>query len=108
MVVRLPLDFFLTRCFLMLSSERAELVLPFHKPELNLYPAYPQFNDFCKDKFGSYETRTALTAMSDVGRFVGRIVDDSRTLNHYVFCWGDEVNQTTIVKTVEELSPVKF
>ena len=83
------------------------MLLPLHKLELDPYPEFPHFKEWCKEKFGSYETRTAVIAVEDIGHFVARIVEDPRTLGKYVFCWEDEVNQAAIVKTVEELSPVE-
>jgi len=85
-----------------------QLLLPVHKLELSIYPGVPQVNEFLKPKYANYDTRTAATDIEDIGKFVARIVDDPRTLNHYVFCWGDEITQGKVVETVNELSPVKF
>jgi hypothetical protein len=63
--------------------------------------------EWLKEKYGSYETRTAVTDVGDIGHYVARIVVDERTLGRYVFCWGDEVTQGIVVKLVGELCPEK-
>jgi hypothetical protein len=88
--------------------DRMQLLLPTHKPEGSLYPEFPTINDWMKTKYASYDTRTAVTDLGDVGRFVARIVDGPITVNHYVFCWGDEVTQGDIIKTINELNPAKI
>ncbi len=40
--------------------------------------------------------KNALTHIPDVGKFVAEILDDDRTLNKYVFCWGDEKTQKEV------------
>jgi len=85
-----------------------QLLLPVHNFEASIFSGAPQINELLKPKYGSYDTRTATTDIEDIGKFVARIVDDPRTLDHYVFCWGDEVTQGKVVETVNELSPVKF
>jgi len=83
-------------------------LLPPYSRESSLFPDYPQMAEWVRNKYGSYETRTAVTDLADVGKFVARIVDDQRTLGQYVFCWGDEVTQAEVVKIVEELCPIKI
>ncbi|EIN05612.1 NAD(P)-binding protein [Punctularia strigosozonata HHB-11173 SS5] len=39
------------------------------------------------------DKKSALTDLDDVGKFVARIVEDERTLNRYVFVWGEERTQ---------------
>ncbi|EIM88909.1 NAD-P-binding protein [Stereum hirsutum FP-91666 SS1] len=41
--------------------------------------------------------KTAYTDLTDIGRFVARIVADPRTLNHHVFAWGEEITQQDLV-----------
>jgi uncharacterized protein YbjT (DUF2867 family) len=49
-----------------------------------------------------------LTDQRDVGRFVARIIKDERTLNKWVYTWGDILTQNEIVKLEEELSGEKI
>ena len=46
--------------------------------------------------YGSGDVKLALTDVRDIGKFVAEIIDDERTLNRYVFCWGDEKTQNEI------------
>ncbi|THU86523.1 NAD-P-binding protein [Dendrothele bispora CBS 962.96] len=41
--------------------------------------------------------KTAYTDLGDIGRFTARIVADPRTLNQYVFAWGEEITQQDIL-----------
>jgi hypothetical protein len=45
-----------------------------------------------------------ITDLRDVGRFVARIVTDERTLNQYVFAWGEEMTEKEIYSVMEEVS----
>jgi len=85
-----------------------QLLLPPYSRESSMYPDLPQFAEWVRSKYGNYNTRAAVTDLGDIGKFVARIIDDSRTLNQYVFCWGDEVTQATAIETVDELSPIKI
>ena len=53
-----------------------------------------------------------ITDLRDVGRFVARIVTDERTLNRFVFAWGEELTEKDIYSVMEEVSgeklPVNF
>jgi hypothetical protein len=53
-----------------------------------------------------------ITDLRDVGHFVARIVADERTLNQYVFAWGEEMTEKEIYSVMEQVSgeklPVKF
>jgi len=53
-----------------------------------------------------------ITDLRDVGRFVARIVADERTLNRYVFAWGEEMTEKQIYSVMEQVSgeklPVNF
>ncbi|THV02730.1 NAD-P-binding protein [Dendrothele bispora CBS 962.96] len=42
--------------------------------------------------------KTAYTDLEDVGRFTARIVADPRTLNQYVFAWGEEITQQDLLE----------
>ncbi|KLO11922.1 NAD(P)-binding protein [Schizopora paradoxa] len=45
---------------------------------------------------GSGNIKNAIIHTPDIGRFVAEIIADSRTLNQYVFCWGDEKTQNEL------------
>jgi len=45
---------------------------------------------------GTGDVKNAVTHIPDIGKFVAEIIDDERTLNKYVFCWGDEKTQKEI------------
>ncbi|KAE8142901.1 hypothetical protein BDV38DRAFT_267542 [Aspergillus pseudotamarii] len=45
--------------------------------------------------------------MRDIGRFVSRIIVDERTVNKYVYTWGDILTENEILDIVEELSGEK-
>lgn len=49
-----------------------------------------------------------LTDLRDIGRFVARIIADERTLNKYVYTWGDVLTENEIFSIVEELSGEKI
>ncbi|KAJ5963691.1 Glutathione S-transferase N-terminal [Penicillium vulpinum] len=48
-----------------------------------------------------------LTDLRDVGRFVARIIYDDRTLNKYVYTYGDILSENEINRIAEELSGEK-
>jgi hypothetical protein len=50
------------------------------------------------------ESPNLLTDLGDIGHFVARIVADERTLNKYVFTWGDVLTEKEIYSIMEELS----
>lgn len=58
--------------------------------------------------WGDGNLKTALTDLRDVGSYVARIVTDSRTINKYVFCYGDLLSQEDIFAKVEQLSGEKI
>lgn len=45
---------------------------------------------------GSGDIKSATTHIPDIGGFVAEILDDDRTLNQYVFCWGEEKTQNEL------------
>lgn len=45
---------------------------------------------------GTGDVKSAITHIPDIGKFVAEIIDDERTLNRYVFCWGDEKTQNEV------------
>ncbi|KAF4767107.1 hypothetical protein HAV15_009814 [Penicillium sp. str.  len=49
-----------------------------------------------------------LTDLRDIGRFVARIIGDDRTLNKYVYTYGDILTEKEIYRIAEELSGEKL
>ncbi|KAF8858696.1 NAD(P)-binding protein [Acephala macrosclerotiorum] len=49
-----------------------------------------------------------LIDLRDIGMFVARIIDDERTLNKYVYCWGEVLNENQIYDAMEEASGEKL
>ncbi len=49
-----------------------------------------------------------ITDLRDVGRFVARTVVDQRTLNRYVFAWGEEMTEKEIYSVMEDVSGEKL
>ena len=54
------------------------------------------------------ESPNLLTDVRDIGAFVARIVDDERTLNQYVYTWGDVLTEKEIYTIMEEVSGEKL
>jgi hypothetical protein len=50
------------------------------------------------------ESPNLLTDVRDIGAFVARIVGDERTLNRYVYTWGDVLTEKDIYTIMEEVS----
>ncbi|KAF2112812.1 isoflavone reductase family protein [Lophiotrema nucula] len=59
------------------------------------------------DVFHDGEAKTLLTDKRDMGRFVARIIKDSRTLNQKVFTYSDSLSQNEIIALLEEKSGEK-
>ena len=53
---------------------------------------------------GDGNLKTALTDLRDIGPYVATIITDSRTVNKYVFCYGDLLSQEEIFAMLESLS----
>ncbi|TVY42056.1 Isoflavone reductase-like protein [Lachnellula subtilissima] len=53
---------------------------------------------------GDKNIKTALTDLRDIGPYVARCIIDSRTLNKYVFCYGELLSQDELFARMEELS----
>lgn len=49
-----------------------------------------------------------LTDLRDIGRFVARIATDNRTLNQYVYTYGDLLSEMEIFGMMEEISGEKI
>ncbi|THG94215.1 hypothetical protein EW145_g8186, partial [Phellinidium pouzarii] len=52
-------------------------------------------------------SKAAMIDRRDIGEFVARILVDERTLNRYVFCYGEEVTQSEIHALAERVSGTK-
>ena len=52
--------------------------------------------------WGTGNVKTAITDRSDIGQYVARILADSRTLNRYVFIWGEEVTLNEVIALAEK------
>jgi hypothetical protein len=48
--------------------------------------------------------KTALTDLRDIGPYVAKIIMDVRTVNKYVFCYGELLSQEELFAKMEELS----
>ena len=57
---------------------------------------------------GDGEAPNLLIDLREIGSFVARIIDDERTLNKYVVCYGDVLSENQIFSTLEELSGEKL
>ena len=53
-------------------------------------------------------TPNILTDLRDIGRFVARIICDDRTLNKYVYTYGDVLSENEIYRIAEDLSGEKI
>jgi len=58
--------------------------------------------------YGDGDLKTGITDERDIGRYVARIIHDERTLNKYVYFFGEVVSQNTTFKLLEELSGEKI
>jgi len=54
--------------------------------------------------YGDGNIKAAVTDLRDIGRYVAKIITDDRTLNKYLFCYGDLLSQEEIFAKMEELS----
>lgn len=54
------------------------------------------------------ESPNIITDLKDIGHFVARIIADERTLNKYVFTWGDVLTEKEIYAIMEEVSGEKL
>ncbi|KAL1957242.1 hypothetical protein VTO42DRAFT_6148 [Malbranchea cinnamomea] len=60
------------------------------------------------DIHGDGEAPNLLTDLRDIGRFVARIIVDDRTINQYVYVWGEVLTENQIFAMLEELSGEKI
>lgn len=52
--------------------------------------------------------KTGITDLKDIGRFVSLIINDTRTLNHMVYLFGEVMSQREIFNLMEEVSGEKI
>ncbi|KAJ7463473.1 hypothetical protein B0H11DRAFT_2175167 [Mycena galericulata] len=60
------------------------------------------------DIYGDGTMPTMLTDLRDIGRFVARIIRDPRTLNRFVFTYGDVLSQNELFALMEDVSGEKI
>ncbi|KAF8639076.1 hypothetical protein AX16_010382 [Volvariella volvacea WC 439] len=65
---------------------------------------YAFLRDADRIVYNDGNVKTALIDLNDIGQYVARIVSDERTLNRYVFVWGEEVTQNRLVELVKKYS----
>ncbi|KLO11935.1 NAD(P)-binding protein [Schizopora paradoxa] len=54
---------------------------------------------------GTGDVKNAITHIPEIGKFAAEIIDDERTLNKYVFCWGDEKTQNEVWEIARRVKP---
>lgn len=69
------------------------------------YASFPQIK---VPIHGDGEAPNLLTDLRDIGKFVARIIDDERTLNKSVFCYGDVLTENQICSLMEDVSGEKL
>lgn len=60
------------------------------------------------DIHGDGEALNILTDKRDIGRFVARIIADARTVNQYVYTWGEVLTENEIFGMLEDMSGEKI
>jgi len=68
----------------------------------------PDFIKPSKFVYNGGTTKCSFTDNRDIGKFVAKIVADPRTLNHYVFCYAEELTQNDIMTLAREVSGKEF
>lgn len=82
------------------TYSRHRVTLPIIDPAKEPYPGLAELS---KTIFGTGNVKSATTDYRDIGKYVARIISDDRTLNKYVFCWGDEYTQNEIFTLAEHV-----
>ncbi|KAI5118179.1 hypothetical protein M0805_008420 [Coniferiporia weirii] len=82
-----------------------KLVLPILNSKDNDFPFIIEAS---KSIFGTGDVKGAITDRDDIGKFVARIINDTRTQNRYVFIWGEEVTQHEAFAVAERISGKKI
>ncbi|KAJ7163865.1 NAD-P-binding protein [Mycena crocata] len=80
----------------------------YHLTEVKPEQAYVPFLwETSRFVYNGGTVKTSYTDLGDIGKFTARIVADPRTLNQYVFAWGEEVTQQDLASIAEEVSGEK-
>ncbi|KIJ34003.1 hypothetical protein M422DRAFT_263956 [Sphaerobolus stellatus SS14] len=66
------------------------------------------FSQFSRQTYDSENVKVAVTASTDAGEFVAKIIQDDRTINKYVFCWSEEITQGDAYKIAKSVSGYDF
>lgn len=82
------------------TYSRHQVALPIIDPAKEPYPGLA---DLSKTIYGTGDVKSATTDYRDIGKYVARIISDDRTLNKYIFCWGDEYTQNEIFALAERI-----
>jgi len=53
--------------------------------------------------YGDGTAPNIVTNVPDIGRFVARIIQDDRTLNRYMYTYGDVLSQKEAIQIGEEI-----
>lgn len=75
-----------------------DISIPSDAPKPN-FPDSSYYPRTSHQFFGSGTMPSAFIDRPDIGAFVSRIIDDPRTLNQYVFCYGDHLTLTELWDT---------
>ena len=57
---------------------------------------------------GNGDVKTGITDLRDVGRYVALIINDERTLNHFVFSFSEVLSQKEVFGMLEKVSGEKI
>ncbi|TDL15978.1 NAD-P-binding protein [Rickenella mellea] len=82
-----------------------QIIFPPADPTKQFFPT--QIEGFAKIYRGG-EVQNAFTDIRDIGTFAARIIDDPRTLNHYVFIWGEEATKRQVIDIAEKVRGIKI
>ena len=83
---------------------RMQLLLPPLRDDTHLYPEHPDMTKMLYNSFGNGKVKSVTTDLNDIGLFVALILKDARTLDQYVFVWGDELNWDEIKAIAKKYS----
>ncbi|KAF8646021.1 hypothetical protein AX16_007446 [Volvariella volvacea WC 439] len=65
---------------------------------------WPWFAENLRTSFNGGTAKAAFVDMREIGKFAARIISDDRTLNRYVFVWGDEIVQNELLELTQKYS----
>jgi hypothetical protein len=67
-----------------------------------------QLADMMAEFYDDGDVKSAVTYLPDIGTYVSRIVIDPRTVNRYVFVWGEQVTQSQVWEIGERVTGQKL